>query len=153
MSITIPVRSFSEIVNSLTAHHFFSPSHRSVEPCPRCCLQLRSSSRFKMFSGYPCSSDSNHRQLVSQSRRSPYKLAGRSSWFWEICDSPHYSRTVGTFRASCRYLLLLPKLGRSEQGRSAGLHSCLPPHLLFTRNYTINRERTDQGCESPVATN
>ena len=131
----------------------FSPSHLTPEPCPRCCLQLRSSSRFKMLSGYPCSSGSKHRQLVSQSRRSPFKLAGRSSWFREICDSPHCSRTVGSIQETCRHLLLFPKLGRSEQGHSAGLHSRLRPHSLFTRNYSIDRERPDQGCETPEPTN
>ena len=132
---------------------FFSPSHRTPEPCPRCCLQLRSSSRFKMLSRYPCSSGSKHRQLVSQSRRSPFKLAGWSSWFREICDSPHCSRTVGPIQASCGYFLLLPKLRRSEQNHSVGLHSCLPPHSLYTRNYTIDRECTDRGSKSPEATN
>ena len=131
----------------------FSASHHAAEPCHQCCLQLWSWSRFNMLSRYPCSSPSKHRQLVLQSRRSPFKLAGRSSWFWEICNSPHFGRTVGPFWASCRYLLLLPKLRRSEQDCSVGLHSCLPPHLLFTQSYTTNRERADRGCESPEPTN
>ena len=153
MSIAIPVRSLSQIVNSLTLIIFLSASHRTPEPCPRCCLQLRSSSRFKMLSRYPRSSGSKHRQLVSQSRRSPFNLAGRSSWFREICDSSHCGRTLGPFRASCRFLLLLPKLGRSEQGRSVGIHSCLPRHSLYTRNYAIDRERTERRCKYPEATN